>query len=233
MEAGSSKPPQLPQLPQVLMPWALERWPDASLEPDQEEEEEEEDEKASHSLDSFALRAPPAPLGARSGRPATTLGATRGGAARTITSVTDNWPRIPEDDRRPVGDEARVSVAVLLDVLSTWTKELTAKQTILADLATTLCRLSAPEEKHARDDIRSLIAAAATEAASTRVVLCLRIRAALATSGLRDVSMAPGASCSPESAAAALRRIEKMATIVVREVRLVLEAREPMDYRQA
>ena len=144
------------------------------------------------------------------------------------------YPNIADDDRGKPNDEAALRAAVALDVLATWTESLTDKPTILGDVTEILTRLAAlgrtVEESDA--EANALLLQAQSTAADERVHLARK----MALPYQEDSNDATGPTPllpTPESVAQALRRIEKMAALVVREAHLLLETYEGTEYHQA
>jgi hypothetical protein len=143
--------------------------------------------------------------------------------------LTPPWvrrePSIPDTDRVPGDPSALASVAVLLDVMTTHTSALGPEPTLLAELVDLLTDLAALGDQATTDHHQALLAAATSEIGARRA-LGARL---LATSLTPDPLTAPS---TPDTAAAALRRIEAMAQLVIHDVYLRLEAAEPTDYKQ-
>ncbi|MBI3179804.1 MAG: hypothetical protein HYZ27_09090 [Deltaproteobacteria bacterium] len=133
-------------------------------------------------------------------------------------------PSLADEDRAALDEQALVAAAVALDVLATRTRKLSIAPTLLADLCGALLavgRLGGVEEAA----LPELLDHAASRSGAARRAMCLALAHTMARASHAAVT-------TPESLAAALRRGELAAALVVREARLRLEAKDKVDYRQ-
>jgi hypothetical protein len=145
----------------------------------------------------------------------------------TIAAPTSNKPTIPNSDKVIAHDHDILAAAVLIDVLTTQTAKLSGEPTVLADL--TLTTLALLNIGNRQDDAHalSLLRFAMGSGGLLRASLARNLVAALKKANNTQVS------CSPATVAAALKRIEAMGQIVIREALAVLESHETTAYRQA
>lgn len=162
----------------------------------------------------------------------------------TLPWATVHWPRAAEEHPRhampaslpepTVGDADRVetdesaltSAAVLLDVLSTWTAGMGPKPTILTDLVTLLIRLAALSDEASPAD--ALLRYADSEPATVRALLSRGLCAELEHQ-MKDLATPP---CTPAAVHEAIQRLDALSQTVVKEVRLMLEARDAPAFHQ-
>lgn len=137
-------------------------------------------------------------------------------------------PSVPDEDRPDKNVDATIQGAVALDVLCTWTRALSATPTVLAELTALLVRLVSLGKEADEDPTAELLALASSETARRRALLTADLAAKLATACGDD----QGGATSPASVAAAVRRIERLATLVVRDAELLLDTHETVDYQQ-
>lgn len=148
-------------------------------------------------------------------------------------------PSIPDEDRRATQTSAYVSVAVALDVMTTLTRKLEDKRTVLSDLATVLLhvgRLGGIDGTA----VERLLEHAESVTGRNRAFLTYRLAMNMqgATTqpketGSDDTQVAQVRPTTPKTVALALRRIERAADRAINEACLRLEAHASVEYRQA
>jgi hypothetical protein len=141
-------------------------------------------------------------------------------------------PTLPEEDTGSMQLEDLISLAVALDVLSTWTTPLRARPEVLDDLTNTLLRVAAVGGEGAEEHIRSILALAAGPTGAGRAALTGSLAELLGGSPNVEGVPVPGTPfTTPGSVETAMRRVEAAARLVVREACLLLAAREAMESR--
>jgi hypothetical protein len=202
-----------PLTPQVVaLPWATVHWPEPAVSP-----EATSVGPVKASLSPGLPRLPASPHES----PARAEGSRRGARFRPE-------PVVPPAHRRPLDTDQLNSAAVVLDVLGSWTGGVTGRPTVLHELTGVMVRLGelgdASEERQ-----RALVEFAASDVGTTRAVLSRALSAHLSAVAGAE----PAAPSTPAAVGTALRRLEAMGRAVVREARLLIEARDGTDYRQA
>lgn len=138
------------------------------------------------------------------------------------------WPSVPEEDREPLDIDALLSAAVALDVLTTRTKPVQERATILSELAEV--SVSVGEEGGLGDGgLAELIAIAAGPVGTSRE----RLRQTWSDPELQpegEEILLP--QSTPATVANALRRLERGGSAVIREACLLLDALSETEYRQ-
>ena len=138
-------------------------------------------------------------------------------------------PTVPDTDRVPLDDRDAVAAAVALDVLSTWTRPVAGRPTVLAELTAVLARLLDVGGEQGPAARQGLLAHAGSPSGDDRAALSRRLAACLQAEDPQH-ELTPS---SPEGVAEALRRLARMAELVVREAQLLLETRAGTEFRQA
>jgi hypothetical protein len=147
-------------------------------------------------------------------------------------------PSIPDADRGPFETRGLVSLAVVLDVLATLTRQLKDGSTILADLTGALLEVGSLGGIDAKAEER-LIAHAASRAGQIRATLSRQVASRMQARPLPEAEITATAvtlavPSTPRAVRKAVQRVEAATEVVLREARLRLEAQEKgTEYRQA
>ncbi len=130
------------------------------------------------------------------------------------------WPSVPEEDREPLDLDALLSAAVALDVLTTRSKQVEARPTILSELAETAVSVGV-EGGMGEAGLHELIQIASGPVGASRE----RLRETWSDPELQpegEEILLP--QSTPETVANALRRLERGGAAVLRESCLLLDA---------
>lgn len=140
-------------------------------------------------------------------------------------------PTISDQDRGFWSDERVVSLAVALDVLATMTRGLRPTSVVLQQLAQAL--LHTGELGGAGLEIADgLLAYAGSETGRNRGRLSHRLAACMTLAAGTPVQW-PATVSTPSSVIGAVRNLEAMTELVVRDAVLLLQTHAPVDYWQA
>ncbi len=219
-----------PSVPQVALPWGSNFWPDHR--------------HYEASSDAHAVAASRVQAGreasATSPRTARGENVTGSSPAPRPAALLDPelqrrglphrpLPTLDDGDVIALDEHQLLCAAVALDVLTTWTQALAAVPTVLVTLTELLTRLAALGSEGGFGE--ALLQHAQSDEAGERSTLARELSACLARASAQED---PEASrSSPNSVAAALRRLERLGAIVVHDARLLVEAQQAIDYRQA
>ena len=154
--------------------------------------------------------------------------ASRTEAPRPAGMAAAGKPTIPRGDAVVAREQDVLAAAVIIDVLATQTSKLFNEPTVLADLTSVCLALLAIGNDESGGRARELVVFAAGPGGAQRAAIARSL-----TEVLGDGDAATFSPCSPSSVADALRRIETMARIVMREAVAILEARDTTTYHQA
>lgn len=145
-------------------------------------------------------------------------------------------PSIPDEDRTSFDPDALLAAAVALDILATGTRGIDSSPTVLTELTEVLLALG---HFGGMDDtaVGRLLDHAQSPVGNSRAGLSrhVAVRMSALPQADQDEPTAIGAAhaSTPRAAAKALRRIEMAADVAVREARLLLDAQEIVQYKQA
>ena len=143
-------------------------------------------------------------------------------------------PTLPESDRVHLDDDLLMSAAVALDVLASFTEDVEPGPDVLHRIAEVLTHVGtvAGIDEYTYNE---LLAHAAGELGQARSQMSRRLAGTVGENILThdEGAAEPHLPSTPGTVVAAARRIEAMADAVVREAHLLLEAYNPVDYRQA
>ncbi|MBN1962436.1 MAG: hypothetical protein JW841_15995 [Deltaproteobacteria bacterium] len=147
-------------------------------------------------------------------------------STKTVITAEPNKPTIPASDKGNVNNSDIISAAVIIDVLTTLTTKLDDAPTILADLAAITLTLLNIGKNQDGQRAQRLMQFAISNSGFARATLSKNLISALQHS--QNINRV----CTPHSVAGALRKIEEMGQIIIREALAVLEARETTVYHQ-
>lgn len=168
--------------------------------------------------------------------PGTTGGAPGAGSGGGDTTGLRTHPTLSEEDRPPRVEEELFSAAVILDILSTSTREIPPEANIFSRLTEVLLLLG-DLSGLTEEDRHSQLATADGPEGRTREHLAALLNEHLSAPPLNPPSSAPPTCldgvATPLGVRNSLDFLEHLAGQLVNEARLLLESQEVIEYRQA
>ena len=219
-----------PRIPDVILPWAQSRFfPGGSA------EAHAGSHGAGDTLDVVRTAKDPQRQAILQQEPSRADGASvfLDGRLRALGLPATPFPTIAEADRPEVSTDTMLHVAVILDVLASLTRrKLKRSPQILHELLETLREVAGLTEDRATD-ADYLLAQAENRLGNCRALLASHMTRVGRRSSQDETASSPIVSGTPGSASEAVRFIEKMAQLCVREADLYLTAQDGVDYRRA
>ena len=133
-------------------------------------------------------------------------------------------PQIPEDHRMLLNEESLIGATIVLDVLTTHSPRIHEEETILSDVAKLLMDTAQAVQGH-QNDLETLVEILTEPEGNLRQDLGERLQERAITSDAQSIP-------APITVANAVRSIEAMSDVAIREATLIIDGQPLVETKQ-